>query len=227
MKLLKESELDWSPVVANSRMNRQRNASGINSYEQEFKFRPEIFLETKATENGHASWMDLCCGEGRALLQTAIYFQQQQLQDVVSLNGIDLLDSFISVPGNISCLEFQSMSLLKWMPEQRYDLITCVHGLHYIGDKMGLVEIAVNALNPGGLFIANFDLNNVVINNNDAGVYLKRAFKELDIDYNQRSKILRYTGAGNVSFKISYVGADDTHGPNYTGQDSVTSHYTT
>lgn len=33
MKLLSENELVWSWVVANSKMNRKRNASGVNSYD--------------------------------------------------------------------------------------------------------------------------------------------------------------------------------------------------
>ncbi len=45
MKLLTESELIWSPIVANNRMNRKRRASGINSYEKELKFKPETFLD--------------------------------------------------------------------------------------------------------------------------------------------------------------------------------------
>jgi len=45
MKLLAEKDLIWSPIVANSRMNRARKSSGVNSYEKEFKFKPENFLE--------------------------------------------------------------------------------------------------------------------------------------------------------------------------------------
>lgn len=44
MKLLSEKELIWSTVVANSTMNRARNASGLNSYEKEFRSKPEQFL---------------------------------------------------------------------------------------------------------------------------------------------------------------------------------------
>ena len=39
-----DDELIWSPIVVNSRMNRSRTSSGINSYEKEFKFKPEEFL---------------------------------------------------------------------------------------------------------------------------------------------------------------------------------------
>ncbi|WP_188316251.1 hypothetical protein [Chitinophaga agrisoli] len=66
MELLSESELIWSSVVANTRMNRERNASGINSYEQEFRFKPEDHLITTIHKQGYAKWLDLCCGQGKA-----------------------------------------------------------------------------------------------------------------------------------------------------------------
>ena len=31
-----------------------------------------------------------------------------------------------------------------WQPALRFDLITCVHGLHYIGDKLGLLTRAAS-----------------------------------------------------------------------------------
>jgi hypothetical protein len=41
-------ELVWLSVVANSAMNRARNASGINSYQQEFTFQPQDALKMKS-----------------------------------------------------------------------------------------------------------------------------------------------------------------------------------
>ena len=85
MKLLPENELIWSWVVANSKMNRERNASGINSYEQELGFKPEIFLEKRVGETGVVKWLDLCCGEGKALIQTAAYLAENGLQEKAML----------------------------------------------------------------------------------------------------------------------------------------------
>ena len=81
MQLLSEDKLVWSPIVANSGMNRERNSSGINSYEKELKFKPEVYLESKIKECGQSSWLDLCCGEGKALIQTAHYFHDIGLQE--------------------------------------------------------------------------------------------------------------------------------------------------
>ncbi|SHN00491.1 hypothetical protein SAMN05216311_104290 [Chitinophaga sp. CF418] len=71
MELLRENELIWSPVVANNRMNRKRTASGVNSYEKELNFNPGIYIDKRLEEQGYAKWLDLCCGEGNALLQYA------------------------------------------------------------------------------------------------------------------------------------------------------------
>ena len=95
MKLIPENKLIWSPVVANSRMNRERNASGINSYEQEFKFKPEEFLRERIERFGKASWLDLCCGYGKAMNQVAEYFIGQNLQDNIRFTGVDLVGDFI------------------------------------------------------------------------------------------------------------------------------------
>lgn len=225
MKLLPENKLIWSPIVVNSRMNRERNSSGINSYEQEFKFKPEEYLASKIKEFGEASWLDLCCGYGRALIQTAKYFDKLGQQNLIKLKGVDLVDTFPAVDNHITCVEFESESLLDWTPNQTYDLITCVHGLHYLGDKLKVIEVTINALNPHGLFIANLDLNNIVVKETNSSVYLKNSFKQYGIAYNSRLKVLRQIGGKAIKFDLKYLGADDEYGPNYTGQDSVTSYY--
>lgn len=225
MKLLPEDRLIWSPIVANSRMNRERNSSGINSYEQEFKFKPEEFLASKVKKFGQASWLDLCCGQGNALVQTAKYFDKLGQQNRVKLKGIDLVDTFPPIDNHLTCLEFESGSLIAWEPDQTYDLITCVHGLHYLGDKLKIIEVSVNALNQYGLFVANLDLDNIVIQGENASSYLKNSFKQYGVTYNSRLKVIKQIGNVAIKFDLGYLGADDEHGPNYTGQDSVTSYY--
>lgn len=227
MNLLPEAQLIWSPTVANSRMNRERNASGVNSYEQEFKFKPEVYLAAKIATYGRASWLDLCCGRGNALIQTARHFEQLGQQHSLQLTGIDLIDNFQTLDENITCVEFVSASLLDWLPAQSYDLITCVHGLHYLGDKLKVIETSIAALNPSGRFVANLDLNNLVIEEANTSTYLKKSFKQLGIAYHARRKVLERVGGLAIKFDLQYLGADDHSGPNYTGQDAVTSHYRT
>lgn len=225
MNLLPEEKLIWSAVVANSRMNRARKASGINSYEKEFKFKPEEYLEKKINENGKASWVDLCCGEGNALIQTAEYFQKKKLQDKIELTGIDLLDSFNPAGKNFNFLQFESMSVVDWNPNEKYDLITSVHGISYLGDKLKFLEIALGALNKDGLFIANLDLSNIKVANSTSDQVLKTLFKNNGIEYNAKTRILKRVGPVKFKTGLIYLGADDTTGPNYSGQEAVTSHY--
>lgn len=225
MRLLPEDKLIWSPIVVNSRMNRERKASGVNSYEQEFNFKPEEYLEKKIKENGRAVWLDLCCGQGNALMQTAQYFDRKEFQDRIRLEGIDLIDTFPKNYNKYKFLEFKVQSLIEWVPTQKYDLVTCVHGLHYLGDKLKVLEQCAQAITKDGLFIANLDLRNIHLQKEDADTHLKKTFKQLGFSYNSKSKILKKTGYGEIKFGFTYLGASDEHGPNYTGQDSVTSFY--
>lgn len=227
MKLLPEEKLIWSPIVVNSRMNRERNASGVNSYEKEFKLAPEKYLHAKLKEKEHITWIDLCCGQGNALIQTAEYFINLGLDQEVELEGIDLVDTFPSLNGELACLDLVSKSLTSWTPAKKYDLITCVHGLHYLGDKLKILSNAIAALQPDGLFIANLDLDNVKIDEQSSDTYLKKKFKLNGLEYNSRVKVMKKIGGSQVDFHLKYLGADDKHGPNYTGQDSVTSYYST
>ncbi len=225
MQLLPEDKLIWSPVVANSRMNRERNASGINSYEQEFKFKPEVFLQQRIVEQGAASWLDLCCGQGKALVQVAESFLSQNLGDRIHLEGVDLIGDFVSSSTDLHCLHFEMGNIAEFKTERQYDLITCVHGLHYVGNKLEAIEKAMHLLKPTGQFWANLDLENIVINHNSSSDYLKDMFRQSGFVYNSRTKILKGSGANSIHFGLKYKGADDQYGPNYTGQPSVCSYY--
>jgi len=225
MKLLSENELVWSWVVANSKMNRKRNASGVNSYEKELKINPELFLENHIQQKGFVKWLDICCGEGKALIQAAEYLSKKGLQDKALLKGVDLVNAFQPISAAISCIHFEVRSIVDWSPTEQYDLITCVHGLHYIGDKLKVLKAIFEILSSQGLFIANLDLNNIQLLNGDAAAYLKSNFKQNDIQYNSRTRLLTCKGPRRIDFNVSYKGANDQAGPNYTGQDAVASVY--
>jgi SAM-dependent methyltransferase len=226
MPLLPEDKLIWSPIVANCRMNRERNANGINSYEQELGFDPIAFLAARIAVTGNAAWLDVCCGEGRALHQTAQHFYQLGLQNSIRLKGIDLLDTFEKMEETITCLQFETASVVDWMPTQSYDLITCIHGLHYVGDKLKALEKMAAALSKDGLFWANFDVNSILINGPIKKNQLQNLFSNNSWVYNNRRKQLKRQGPATLHFGLHYLGADDQAGPNYTGQEAVTSYYT-
>ncbi|BAV08649.1 Methyltransferase domain-containing protein [Filimonas lacunae] len=225
MKLLTEEELVWSPIVANNRMNRKRNASGVNSYERELKFNPEEFLDDCLKQQGHAKWLDLCCGEGNALLQYAERLKVAESQDNVTLTGVDLVGDFQMIPPSVNCLRFITASLVHWNNEEQYDLVTCVHGIHYIGDKLKALSVALKAVKSNGMLIADLDWNSIKIEGDKDHQYLKTLFRENDIDYNARRKLVRCKGTRNIHFSLTYIGADDKAGPNYTGQEAVDSYY--
>jgi trans-aconitate methyltransferase len=203
-------------------MNRDRNASGINSYEKEFKFIPAHFLEKIVQEKGSATWLDLCCGSGFALVQTYADLVRKGLQQQVQLKGIDLLDTFPPEAANSAGLTFEVTSVVDWQPDQSYDLITCSHGLHYLGDKLKVIAMACGALTPNGHFIAHLDLQNIAV---PPHISLKKIFSGDGIQYSSRTRIIRRTGTLAFNAGLSYVGADDQAGPNYTGQGAVTSYY--
>lgn len=222
-KLLNKEELAWSPIVANNSMNRERQAIGINSYEKDIGLNPLDFL-LKNSSQDKVRWLDLCCGKGNALIQTANILEEKGGSDQYELSGIDLVD-FFSDPAHLRIV-FQVQNLERWMPQKEYDLISIVHGLHYVGDKISLVERAISALSPQGLFIANLDLENIKIQAaNQPKKLLSSFFKKNKLEYNSRKKILS-SGKGKIDISgFHYLGADDKAGPNYTGQEVVNSYY--
>ncbi len=222
--LKNDSELGWSPIVANNAMNRKRVAIGINSYKKEIKIDSIKFLEKRKNEK-IIRWMDLCCGEGNALIQAAKHFSKKDWSEKVEFTGIDLVD-FFSEYEESKHLNLLQLNLEHWAPKERFDLITIVHGLHYVGDKLKLIEKSVNTLKNNGLFIGNLDLNNIILlNEKDPGSTIKNFFKETGIQYNSRTKIISAQGKKEVEMPFIYLGADDNAGPNYTGQAAVNSVY--
>ncbi len=197
-------------------MNRKRVANGVNSYEKELFFNPSKYLDDLLARQGAVKWLDLCCGEGNALIQ---YASGLSVQDGITLKGIDLVDQFQEIPATVNCLEFEVRSLVDWISFEQYDLITCVHGIHYVGDKLQVLVHALSALQPQGIFIANIDPNNI------QGVDIKKLFADNAIDYHARRKLLTCTGSRHIPITWTYTGADDQTGPNYTGQEAVTSYY--
>lgn len=129
------------------------------------------------------------------------------------------------VPPDITCIDLEIKSMVEWTSSEQYDLITSVHGIHYIGDKLKVLSMILARLSEKGLFIANLDLNNIHFLNGDADKYLKDIFKQNNVQYNSRTRLLTCKGPRQISFNATYKGANDEAGPNYTGQDSVCSVY--
>jgi len=225
--LLDELTLTRSAVVANCAMNRDRQLAGVNSYTRELGFNPLDLIRTRIREEaGPAAWLDLCCGSGRALVQAARLLHQAGLSGRATLAGIDLVDTFDPAARQLPGLELICAPVASWLPAARFDLITCVHGLHYIGDKLALLARAAGWLTPAGRLVADLDLAAILVDGQPAGRRLRRELREAGFSYDPRRHRIACAGYREVRFPYTYLGADDRAGPGYTGQPAVWSHYT-
>ncbi|ONI86386.1 SAM-dependent methyltransferase [Actinosynnema sp. ALI-1.44] len=208
MHLAHEEELLRSDVVANRSMNRTRPLTGRDSYRTALAF--DIVAHQPAT------WLDLCCGSGKALIDAAA------LLPGTAITGLDLVDQFTTATA--ATVDLVAAPVSAWQPEHRYDLITCVHGMHYIGDKLGTLTRAVQWLAPKGVFVANFDAT-AVRDRDGNPLNVTKALRAADFDYNARTRRIRKIGPDTTPFPWRYLGADKSAGPNYTGQPAVDSYY--
>jgi len=226
MKLLKNKSLLQSSVVANCTMNREREAYGDNSYQKDIYVNPYVFLKNHVKSKNKIRWLDICCGRGKALIQVANKFEDEKLEADIEFIGIDLISMFDTIPHHVRNVQLLESTIEEFDTNLSFDLITCVHGLHYIGDKLGIIEKYTQYLENESLFVCNLDTNNILDEN---GVNISRQvnklFREQALDYNTRKKILTSIGRKNIKFPLRYLGADDQYGKNYTGQRSVSSYY--
>lgn len=223
-KLLSNKELDWTAVVANNRMNRSRKAIGVNSYEQDLGFSPVQFLLERAGKE-EVRWLDLCCGEGNALIQAPEILRQENIH--FQLTGLDLAGHFSAIPVDVSHhVELIEQNLKDWQVKGKFELITIVHGLHYLGDKLGILAKYLPHLTPDGLLVGHLDLENLEIRGaEDSDTHLRNYFLEERIIYDSQQYLLSVDGPRQLTLPYSYQGADIGAGPNYTGQAAVTSVY--
>lgn len=214
--LVSPEELEGSAVVANNTMNRERGLTGVNSYARELGLDPLSRLAGRPAP----SWLDLCSGEGRALREAA-----SVLPGDAVLTGVDLVGPLVPAPVPPTVREVVA-SVATWTPERTYDLITCVHGLHYVGDQLGLLARAASWLAPDGLLIAHFDPDSVRgPDGSPAGRTALTALRRAGFGYGSRNHRLTLRGGRATRLPFRYLGADPAAGPNWTGQPAVASHY--
>lgn len=215
-ELLDAARLERSSVVANNAMNRNRGLAGVNSYTKELGFHPLDFLRERLAANGSASWLDLCCGSGRALVES--------VSPGIELVGVDLVDYFDPAPPESVTLLVESVT--RWEPGRHFDLITCVHGLHYVGDKLGMLSRALSWLAPGGRFCGHLDLSAIRFDDgSSAEPGLRVLLRKAEVGFDARRRLVRCDGPRTLPIPHRYLGADATAGPNYTGQPAVASIY--
>lgn len=226
MNLLSDEQLEQSAVVANCRMNRERNLTGSNGYDRELGFDPLLLLKESIGHVLPVAWLDLCCGTGRALIQAARLLEAEGLSSEVEIVGVDLVGMFDPPGPAHSNLRLVDASLSTWRPDRPFDLITCVHGLHYVGDKVGLVARAASWLTEDGLFVASLDLHNLKLADGmPGGRRIAADLRRAGLEYDRRRRLVVCRGRRVVELPYVYLGADDRAGPNYTGQPAVGSYY--
>jgi SAM-dependent methyltransferase len=223
---LSDPPLHRSPVVANSAMNRERGLSGANSYSRDLHLDLWRLLRAGLNAGRSFRWLDLCCGTGRALVEAGRRLQDAGLAPRAAVLGVDLVPMFAPVPPDLDCVRLTAGALPDWSPDGAFDLITCVHGLHYLGDKLAMVERAVSWLAEDGLFVAHLDLANLrFAGGAPAGREIVRALRRHGIEYGGRKRLLSCRGKREIRLPFRYLGADDQAGPNFTGQPAVDSYY--
>ncbi len=223
--LLTTSQLERSGTVANCRMNRERTLTGGNGYTRELGINPLDYVVEAAKSSESVRWLDLCCGTGIALIEAARFIEDRKLTPRVEIVGVDLVGLFAPIANPQLSLQLIEASLSTWTPDRSFDLITCVHGLHYIGDKLGLLTRAVSWLTQDGLFVANLSLENVKLADSGSTRIVAAELRREGMTYDYRQKRVTRNGRTELKLPFRYLGADDGPGPNYTGQAAVDSHY--
>ena len=226
MQLLSKDYLEGSPIVANNRMNRERNAIGVNSYERDIWLSPIEYLAAVSRQKTCIRWLDICCGRAKALIQVAQHFKKQFSDKHYHLIGIDLVDMYDPIPADVRTVSLTTESFFNFKTTQKFDLITCVHGLHYLGDKLAAIQKACNLLTPDGTFIANLDILNIKsLAQEDFHKDMAKWLQCNGIQYNKKRHVITVNGVRSLTIPFKYFGADDQAGPNYTGQEVVDSYY--
>jgi SAM-dependent methyltransferase len=224
VRLLDDAALECSSVVANCCMNRERQLAGVNSYAKELGFDPLAVLAAAAGPS--PGWLDLCCGTGRALIQAAERLRHGPSAGRVALVGVDLVDAFDPVPAPAPGLELVRASVVTWAPSRAFDLVTCLHGLHYVGDRLAVLTRVAGWLTPTGRLVADLDLADVRLGDGrPAGARLADRLRAAGFRYDARRRRIACEGRRDVRLPYRYLGADDAAGPNYTGQPAVHAYY--
>ena len=224
MRLLDPIALERSAVVANSTMNRERQLTGSNSYQRDLNRDVLAFLRERS-RMAPVTWVDLCCGTGRALIEAARELEGTGDADAISIVGVDLGGMFDANPFPHR-LTLREQSIESWAASGPVTLLTCVHGLHYVGDKLAVLGRAASNLAVNGLLVANLDLANFRWEDGQpAGRTVVDFLRRNGFTYDTRRRLVECTGSRQPAFGLNFLGADDAAGPNYTGQPAVNSYY--
>lgn len=209
MRPLDHDALEGTAVVANNRMNRERQLRGGNGYGRELGFDPVEVLRGRPS-----AWLDVCCGSGRALIEA------EPLLPDATIVGVDLVGHWWPRPAG-SRVRLLATPVRRFAPDRRYDLVTVVHGLPYVGDKLGTLLALRSWLTDDGRLAATLDLAHVLVDGRPARPALLRG---LGFEWNARRHLVTATGPGRPVDPPVWRGSSEA-GPTFSGQPGVACHY--
>jgi SAM-dependent methyltransferase len=137
--------------VAQGCMNRFRPLEGTNSYRGELGVNPLDCIPA----GGY--WLDIGCGAAVAVRQAA---RRRPDIHVVAVDLLPALQDGKPPPRNLRLVQADAACLPL---RSRFHLITAVHVLHFLDDKLGCLEQWANFLQPGGRLLANADPDDIAI----------------------------------------------------------------
>jgi hypothetical protein len=80
-------------------------------------------------------------------------------------------------------------------------------------------------LDEESLFAANLDSANLKVAEENSDRRLMQVLRRAGLNYHRKKRLLTCKGTKRLDLPYRYLGADDTTGPNYTGQPAVDSYY--
>ena len=129
---------------------------------------------------------------------------------IVRMEGWDVAGLFMESLTPFPTVQFVADTLAQWQPTHGYDLITSVHGLHYMGDKLGLIQKCVGHLTQDGIFMGNLDLRNIKkLDGRSLDRPLRKMLSGYGIHYHPRRHLLTCQGPKQINLSLHYAGAND------------------
>lgn len=149
------NKLADSEIVADAFMNRNRGFVGVNSYSKDLKLSLPPIISSQIEQKNRFSWLDLCCGKCRVLVEAACFIKSNfgKFEENIAIFGIDLIDDFAHIHDDLCFLSLKQGTIPDVLPKRSFDLITCIHGLHYLGDKLAVIS------GIGCIYASNFSIS--------------------------------------------------------------------
>jgi SAM-dependent methyltransferase len=226
-----------SDIVVNAAMNRGRRFTGVNSYTRDLRqFDIAAFLQKRIETHPSRTvcWLDVCCGEGRALTDASRLWSGTAWAARLEIIGLDLWDDLPPSQESLDgpALRFVAADVAEWVPDAPVDLITCVHGLHYLPDKLGFLERAYSWIAPdGGLLLAHLDAENVRQYENKMSLWpmLSRRVRQQGVPLCFSNHLLRIErtpdSPNTLTFGTAFKDRTVSPRPNFSGMTVVDSWY--